>query len=190
MNKRLMVNRTWAVLGTMAFMLSQLGDNCGGNYVEDSQFQLWKSETELAAWEVEQGSIRRAPTWHKDDPGVEFVATPTVMSQQITASNISCVQVTLMGLVEPNAELEIVADGSRFSVPALDWSTYTDYVGLKDKRRYDDEDAGLFRVDPGTRLQIAKRGPGKVILTLMEARSASGCRPGTYQSSAPVTAAE
>ena len=40
-----------------------LGAKCGESIVKDPNFDLWCGET-LCNWQVEQGTITRAPTWH------------------------------------------------------------------------------------------------------------------------------
>ncbi len=164
------MKRTFKALAAMAAMLTFLGDDCSGVAVEDPTFRLWKSDTELAAWDVTTGSIRKAPTWDDADPGVEFVETPTEISQQLQNGS-DCVKVTVMGYADESAGLTVKTSES-FTVPQLTWESYSSYLPLTVVY---DEDAGTTR--PRAPLAIRKTGPGKVILSSITAESTTGCGP-------------
>ncbi|HVH46749.1 MAG TPA: hypothetical protein VM925_30615 [Labilithrix sp.] len=173
------MKRWFKALATMAVMLTFLGDDCSGVSVEDPSFRLWTSDTSLSAWDVTAGSIRKAPTWSEADPGVEFVETPTAIAQKLTSS-AACAKVVVMGKVDENADLEILAGNlSSFKVPKLDWAEYVDYLSIP---AVYDADAGSAWYTPtsGAVLKIRKNGPGKVILSKIDVQSGSGCGPSTY----------
>jgi hypothetical protein len=155
-------------------MLTFVGEDCTGVAVEDPSFRMWKSDTELAAWDVTTGNIRKAPTWDDADPGVELVATPTEMSQHLSGT-AACVQVTIMGLVEDDARLTF-GTSSTVNVPSLQWSKFTGYVSMVAST---DPDTGEVRSSPS--LKIRKNGPGRVILSSIDAKSASGCGPSSQK---------
>src|SRR5688572_27790724 len=96
-----------------ALLLSMLGVLIAGcdDVVDDPTFRMWCGES-LCSWKLEAGSIRRAPTWHKKDHGVEFEATPTIISQDTTKSP-KCLEFTTIADVEPGAQMTIGVDFNR-----------------------------------------------------------------------------
>jgi hypothetical protein len=159
-------------IAKMALMLSFLGDDCTPVALEDGSFNRWKSDSQLVAWDTTAGTIHKAPTWDDADPGVEFVETPTEISQAVQGS-AACIQVTVMGFVDEDAQLEVKTSTS-FQVPALNWNKYTDYLSLTESKT-------TTSTTTTPLLRIRKNGPGKVILSSVEAKSASGCGPSTQQ---------
>lgn len=168
--------KTWIkTIGVMTIMLTFLGDDCSGIAVEDSSFQLWTSDTSLAAWDVTAGSIRKAATWSEADPGVELVDVPTEIAQRLTGSS-SCARVTIMGKVEDGASLAIsTSAGGSFRVPALDWKEFTDYISLPNRYAADASESS------SPTLRIRKSGQGTVILSRVEVQAGTGCGPSTYR---------
>src|SRR5687768_13249661 len=79
--------------------------------LEDPTFRMWCGES-LCSWKLESGSVRRAPTWHKKDHGVELVDTPTAISQETTKTP-KCLEFTTIADVEPGAQVTIGVDFNR-----------------------------------------------------------------------------
>src|SRR5688572_1125478 len=59
---------------------SQLGATECGQVLRDPGFDLWCGE-ELCAWKLTAGDIRKVPTWHEGDAGVELVGTHAAIQQ-------------------------------------------------------------------------------------------------------------
>jgi hypothetical protein len=60
---------------------SQLGaTDCDGGITRDPGFDLWCGDA-LCAWKIERGEIRPAPTWHREDTGVELIDPGTAIEQ-------------------------------------------------------------------------------------------------------------
>lgn len=171
--------KRWLKALTPFAMLTFLGDDCGGVQVEDPSFRLWTSDTSLAAWDVTAGRIHKAPTWSDADPGVEFLDTPTEIAQTLTGS-ADCARVSVMGKVEDGADLEISTGSDSFTVSALDWTTFVDYISVHRSESNYDEETGKYAESTPRMLRVRKKGPGKVILAKIEISAASGCGPSTY----------
>lgn len=89
---------------------------CDDDLIDDATFRLWDGD-KLASWTLEQGSVRKAPTWHPNDYGVELVDTPTMLSQvSKSSSHPSCIAFTTMADVDPTAQvwlgIDFNADGT------------------------------------------------------------------------------
>src|SRR5438105_10923360 len=70
----------WTVIAA-TLAAGQLGaTDCGGGITRDPGFDLWCGDA-LCAWKIERGDIRRAPTWHEADAGVELVMPDTAIEQ-------------------------------------------------------------------------------------------------------------
>ena len=103
------MNRT-ALLVSLMMCLASLAA-CETDLIDDPGFQLWCGE-ELCAWELEEGEIRKVPTWHTHDYGVDLVGAPVLLSQAALRS-ASCVRIEVTSRVEEDAmvTVEVDADG-------------------------------------------------------------------------------
>jgi hypothetical protein len=143
---------------------SQLGATDCGAITRDPGFDLWCSDA-LCAWKVERGAIRRVPTWHEADSGVELVDPGTAIEQftPVNSGDGTCIQFDLISNVDETAQAElavdIYGDGSverTFEIPTAPWQPVS-YA---------------FAVKPpftGIRFEIAKRGPGHAVVARMRA---------------------
>jgi hypothetical protein len=173
------MNRTLSRCLLCAVALTFLGDNCSGVSVENGSFRVWEGDGRLGAWDVTEGSIRKAPTWDDSDPGVEFVDTPTEIAQTVTATS-TCAQVTVMGLVDESARLAVSTTTS-VAIPALNWDSYTFYLnfsGIPSDSGSADGSWGSEKRS-GNTIRIRKSGTGTVILARIEVKGSSGCGPST-----------
>jgi hypothetical protein len=99
---------------------------CSGT--ADSGFDLWCGDS-LCSWNTEAGSIRRVPTWHEKDYGVELVERGTILSQEVTQyTPRGCLKFAITADVTAEAEvyleLDIFSDGSldhSQPLPGMDW---------------------------------------------------------------------
>src|SRR5262245_7363608 len=135
---------------------------------EDPGFDEWCGER-LCRWELERGEIRKAPTWHERDHGVELVGADVVLSQATDISSQSCLQFELIADIEPAAsvylEMDFLSDGSveyRERIPSADWKPLAFLVAAP--TWYE-----------GVTLVIRKSSAGRAVLARLEVSSANGC---------------
>jgi hypothetical protein len=144
---------------------SQLGaSECGGGITRDPGFDLWCGDS-LCAWKLERGAVRRVPTWHTADSGVELVDEGTAIEQftPVDSSDGTCLRFELIADVAETAQVElgvdIYGDGSierSFPIPTAPWKPVS----------------FAFAVRPpftGIRFDIAKHGPGHAVVARMRA---------------------
>ena len=103
------MNRATLLVSLMMCLASVAA--CETDLVDDPGFQLWCGE-ELCAWDLEEGEIRKVPTWHTHDYGVDLVGAPVLLSQG-ARSSASCVRIEVTSKVEAGAmvTVEVDADG-------------------------------------------------------------------------------
>ncbi len=91
---------------------------CETDLIDDPGFQLWCGE-QLCAWDLEEGEIRKVPTWHDHDYGVELVGSPVLLSQP-SRGGASCLRVEVTSKIESGAmvTVEVDADGGG----EVDWT--------------------------------------------------------------------
>jgi hypothetical protein len=101
------MKRRWLLLLTPAL----LGAKCGESIVKDPNFDLWCGET-LCNWQVEQGSIARAPTWHERDYGVDLVGDVVQLSQQgaFGDDRPDCLAYELLASIDGKAQVALKMD--------------------------------------------------------------------------------
>lgn len=139
----------------LAFFVLLRGDSCGPPVLQDPTFRLWCGE-ELCAWKTEAGSVRKAPTWHEADTGVEFTGTPARIAQN-TPSNAQCLRFTSVADVTPSAQMSLTIDWDLDGAP-----DYTYPVPSVSFRQVQAD----FILPPheGMRVVLEKKGPGKAVL--------------------------
>jgi hypothetical protein len=145
--------------------MSQIGaTDCGGTITRDPGFDLWCGDA-LCAWKLERGDVRRVPTWHAADAGVELLETDAAIEQftPVDSRDGTCIRFELIADVAETAQVElgidIYGDGTSertFPIPTAHWKALS-YV---------------FAVQPpftGIRFEIAKHGPGRAVVARMRA---------------------
>jgi hypothetical protein len=136
--------------------------------VDDYSFQLWCGDV-LCAWDLEEGRIERAPTWHEADYGVSFVGDPAAISQLVPESNlyVGCMRFEAITAVDSDAEvrleLDFEDDGS---------------VELERTLERADWENTLFYVNPPiayaqVRIRLVKYGEGRAVVARLRVRDAS-----------------
>src|SRR5262245_25445423 len=100
---------------------------CDVDVLQDPTFRQWCGE-KLCSWSLDEGSIRRAPTWHRDDYGVDFVDTPTIISQIVADTSPQCLLFTTVADVDPTAQMTVEIDFNNdgtadyvWAVPSAAW---------------------------------------------------------------------
>jgi hypothetical protein len=147
--------------------------------IKDPTFHQWCGDT-LCAWTLEAGHIRKAPTWTDKDYGVEFVDTPTRISQSVSDSP-KCLKFSTIGLLDPSAQLTVSIDFDRDGtvdftqpVPSAEWTQVETVVTAP-------------KVYGGFTLYIEKKGTGRSLLAQMRVQSSSDCAaPGVKLGTLPI----
>jgi hypothetical protein len=150
--------------------VAQLGaTDCDGGITRDPGFDLWCGDL-LCAWKLERGEVRRAPTWHADDSGVELLGGDSAIEQFTPADSRdgTCIRFDLISDAAEDAAAElgvdIYGDGTieqTFPIPAAHWKPLS----------YEFAVAAPFT---GIRFEIAKRGPGRAVVARMRASVVPG----------------
>jgi hypothetical protein len=135
---------------------------CSDTQLGHSSF--WCGST-LCEWEVEQGSIGQAPTWHEKDYGVTLGDAPTVISRRTTLNSSDCARFFLLGNVDAGAELVLELDvydegpiEFEQPIPELHWQSQSFVLP-----RVDLEFSDRWGVIPAS-LRLHKHGAGNVVL--------------------------
>jgi hypothetical protein len=107
--------------------VSQLGATDCGQVLRDPGFDLWCGD-ELCAWKVKYGEIRKIPTWHEGDSGVELLGESAIQqlspvdsgdgqcreqndgSTQCTRPDNVCIEFSLLAQIEPTASVDLHVD--------------------------------------------------------------------------------
>jgi hypothetical protein len=159
--------RAGAFVFLAAVFTTQTGYNeCTGDVLHDPSFDVWCGDR-LCSWQVEKGDIRKAPTWHEADLGVELVGDDVVLTQtsDVDAVVAPCVRFELVADIAASAvvtlEMDLYADGAaEFAreLPASDWASLVYLVRMP----------GQYQ---GIRFRLSKSGGGRAVLGQIRART-------------------
>jgi hypothetical protein len=141
---------------------------CDDDLLEDATFRMWCSEDRLCAWNVDTGHIRRAATWHKNDPGVELVDTPTAISQ-VTDKTSRCLKFTTIADVEASAQVTVGIDFDDDG--SIDYEQPISAVGF---HPVETQVTAPVRYT-GFRVVVTKKGDGRAVLAQMRIQSSGDC---------------
>ncbi len=117
-----------------------------------------------------RGEVRRAPTWHSSDAGVELVGPDAAISQLAPINNHdgACIHFELVANVDDDAEayleIDVFGDGSidrKERLPASRWKPLS--YNLAIKTPFD-----------GIRFELSKQGAGAAVLGRIHAETAHG----------------
>lgn len=155
----------------LGLAVTQLGATDCGRVLRDPGFDLWCGD-DLCSWKVVRGEVRRAPTWHARDAGVELVGPDAAISQlaPVGSGDGACLHFELVADVADDAEayleLDVFGDGSidrKERLPASRWQPLS--YNLRIKAPFD-----------GIRFELSKRGAGRAVLGRIHAEiSEDGC---------------
>jgi hypothetical protein len=147
----------------------QLGATDCGQITRDPGFALWCGD-ELCTWKTLRGEVRRAPTWHAQDAGVELVGPDTAIAQltPVDSGDATCIRFELLANVDANAEvllkIDVFGDGQverEERIPAVRWEPVVFTLPIEAPYA-------------GIRFELAKRGAGTAIVAQIEATTARG----------------
>jgi hypothetical protein len=177
-------------LSSMLFFIavsSQLGNTNCGEVLRDPGYDLWCGD-ELCAWKVERGEIKRVPTWHEGDSGVELVGPDTAIAQlspvdsadgqcrdnpdgsrTCTSPDDVCIEFSLLANIDDHAvvdlNLDIFNDGTiehTQRLPLGKWQSLAYKVVIG-------------QPFAGIRFELAKSGSGVAQLANIGAKLARNC---------------
>lgn len=168
----------------VALALTQGGATECGQIIDDRGFDLWCGE-ELCNWTLEKGEVRRAPTWHDADSGVEMVGDDVAISQDTPVEDADghCVRVTMVADVEESAEVRLAVDvnvdgtvESDERIPTSDWRKLTYLLRMPEGYQ-------------GVRFRLSKVGSGRAVLANIGAEIAeeSACTSPALATAPPAT---
>jgi hypothetical protein len=153
----------------LVVVASQMGATKCGQVLRDPGFDLWCGE-DLCAWKLERGEIKRVPTWHEADAGVELVGGDVAIEQLAPVNSIdgNCIRFDLVANIAETAEVylnvDVEGDGTlemHERLPTSSWKPLSYNIFLETP--YD-----------GIRFEITKRGTGEVVLANIGADLANG----------------
>lgn len=148
---------------------SQMGATKCGQVTRDPGFDLWCGN-ELCAWKTERGEIRRVPTWHEGDAGVELVGDDVAIEQltPVNSNDDTCIKFDLVANVDDGAEVylnvDVEGDGTlemHERLPSARWKPLTYNILIA--APYD-----------GIRFELTKKGAGSAVLANIGATTAHG----------------
>lgn len=154
--------RTGSLLFLAAIFFTQSGYNdCTGDVLHDPGFDVWCGD-HLCSWDVEKGDVRKAPTWHESDLGVELVGDDAAISQLSLDPPVTCLRFSLVADVSEDAtvtlEMDLDADGTveyERAIPTSHWAELDYRVELEGQSDI------LFR--------LRKTGSGRAVLAQIRA---------------------
>ena len=157
------------VVGSLALASGLLFVACD-DVLADPTFKTWCGD-KLCSWSLDSGSIRRAPTWHKNDLGVELVDPigGTTQISQKTDRQPKCLEIIMVADVDPAAQvglgLEFNADGSiEFQQPIVASGFHEVKTQVTPPAAYQ-----------GIRFTITKRGAGRAVLAQIRVKEVDNC---------------
>jgi hypothetical protein len=148
-------------------VVSQMGATKCGQVTRDPGFDLWCGE-ELCAWKRERGEIKRVPTWHEGDAGVQMVGDDVAIEQltPVTSGDDTCIKFDLVANVDDTAEVylnvDIQGDGTlemHERIPSSHWQPLS--YNIRIAAPYD-----------GIRFELTKKGSGNAVLANIGAHTA------------------
>jgi len=151
----------------LLFAIASLGGDCEGDVVRDPTFRDWCGDS-LCAWRLDAGHIRKAATWHPEDFGVEFLDTPTRISQPSDTSS-HCLLFTTVADVDASAQASIIADfdddgTNDVTLPIAATTWHKVEVLISAPKAYS-----------GVRFTIEKAGSGHAVLAEMRIQTSDKC---------------
>jgi hypothetical protein len=158
------MKKHWLRALGLAFGVSLGG--CYDSLLENPSFDLWCGES-LCSWDLDEGSVERAPTWHRKDYGVSFAGNPTQISQA-TDDSASCLHFEVIADVDADARLTLAVDFDddgelewEERVPTSRWKTHELWVNTPEHE--------------GFRVIVRKEGAGRAVLAQLSISDDGTC---------------
>ena len=160
------------MLGVAACAMLVLGgwtDGCEPPpLTKDPGFDIWCGK-KLCAWSVEKGKIKRVPTWHRSEYGVELDGDPVVLTQLLSTS-ATCLRLDLQAHKDDGVslllEMDFLDDGTSEYSHALTSDGYSPVsYNVTSPTWYQD-----------VRVIVRKKGAGRAVLTNLRIAIASDCK--------------
>ncbi len=164
--------RRFLVFVFAAFACVLFATGCD-DIIKDPNFHTWCG-VQLCSWKLESGEIRKAPTWHKNDTGVELLDSNaashvTAISQVVKGTTYKCLEFSVIADVAAEAQVYLQVD-----------------FGADGTAEYEQQIAAVgFRVQKtqitapahytGIKFTLAKRGSGRAVLAQMDVKSVTTC---------------
>lgn len=138
--------------------------------LSDPTFKTWCGDR-LCSWKLDSGSIRRAPTWHKNDLGVELIdpAGGTTQISQDTDRQPRCLEITMVADVDPASQVSLGLDFNKDD--SVDFTQSIVAVGFREVKTV----LTAPRTYTGIRFTITKRGNGRAVLAQIRVREVDNC---------------
>lgn len=103
--------------GAVPFVALLLGGvSCETDFLEDPGFQFWCGER-LCEWDTREGTIKRVPTWHQHDYGVELVGAPVHLTQEFVSGISDCALVETVADIDADAAVVVSIDADGDGTP-------------------------------------------------------------------------
>jgi hypothetical protein len=163
--------RRFFVLFFVALACSLFASGCD-DVIADPNFHTWCGD-QLCSWKLESGEIRKSPTWHPKDFGVELLdgtgpSRVTAISQ-VVGKTPKCLDFSVVADVAPEAQVSVSvdfgADGS------IEYEQPIAATGFREQRTQITAPPSYV----GLKFTISKKGTGRAVLAQMDVRSKSDC---------------
>jgi hypothetical protein len=155
-------------MGIVLAGAASMAPGCNNDVLQDSTFRLWCGDN-LCAWRLDTGSVKRVPTWHPDDYGVELADTPTQISQTTTEGS-ECMEFSAVADVDATASASIQVDFNfdgkpdyRWPLPETHWRPTKTLI------------FGPLGMSSQFRFMVRKDGTGHAALAEIRLQRADGC---------------
>jgi len=121
------------LIHAVLLMLLGIHAGCGdSDMLNNTRFDDW-CENLPCGWRLDTGMVKRVPTWHRKDHGVELVGMPAQISQRANSSlPADCVRIDMVASSDEGAALELLLDfeddrsiDHRLPIPPSDFKTHT-----------------------------------------------------------------
>ena len=161
----------FVVLCLMTLFCALCAAGCD-DLVSDPNFHTWCGD-QLCSWKLESGQIRKSPTWHKKDFGVELLdstdATRTTALSQESSQTPRCLEFRTIADVAAEAQVTIGLDFNRDGT--IDYEQPIAAIGFREQKT---QLTAPLKYD-GIRYVITKKGTGRAVLAQMQVKGVADC---------------
>jgi hypothetical protein len=151
-----------------------MAPGCNDDVLSDPTFRMWDGD-KLISWRIDSGNVRRAPTWHEDDPGVELLDTPTQIAQASSRAT-DCMEFSAIADVDASAKVTLEVDLDFDGKSDLVWPiAETRWRSTKTIIHLPRHTSG-FMVPKPLRFVVHKAGAGRAVLAQIRIVKSDECR--------------